>query len=462
MARIETDPNYTAPTFSRATEENDLFKKTDVQNLAAAVSSHDHTPGKGAQINGSTIGRPLDLPGSVRAGGEDIFVPGLGVEMGYSAAPDYGFVQAVWRQPTVTYKNLLLTGQTVAMRNPSGHTLGLDAAGNLQLSNGAIVGNSSLGLRSIPAGTSSTMIHSGGDTYFRQENQVFFQNHTANVWSKLTAGEFISGANKYGFGSGTANVTTDGVNLLLRGGGIYCQDAAGAQTNLFALSVNATHATIPGTINCGYVAAGGTVVAAGIESRGNLHVNSGGAGGQLYFNQANTVTAFWDGTLFTFSPHVYTPQIFCNHIANSNVGGHWFLSQGNQADRAMLTGALGIGTNDVQGRVLFVNGNAGGTSTWQQVSSLRFKSNVEVLAPATAVQFVTDDTLRPLRYEHELRPDEGYEYGFAAEEFVTRVPESVKLDDEGLPLAMEYSQLIPILWAALRNTIERVDALEAA
>jgi len=27
---------------------------------------------------------------------------------------------------------------------------------------------------------------------------------------------------------------------------------------------------------------------------------------------------------------------------------------------------------------------------------------------------------------------------------------------------MEYSHLIPILWAALRNTIERVDALEAA
>jgi len=462
MARIETDPNYTAPTFSRATEENDLFKKSDVQNLAAAVSSHDHTPGKGAQINGSTIGRPLDLPGSVRAGGQDTFIPGLGTEMGYVGPEDTGYVQAVWRQtgPTTTYKNLTLIGQTVKLRNGAGQEAYIDTAGNwiVPLAIGA---KTSITLGSVPAGTATSLVHTGGNTVLRQEDQVLMQNHSGTVWSKLTAGEFVSGANKYGFGSGTANVTTDGVNLLLRGGGIYCQDAAGAQTNLFALSINVANATIPGTINCGYISAGGTVTANGIMSNGNIHVGYGGVG-QLFFGAANQGTIYWDGTLLNFSPHVYTPAVYSNHIGNSNVGGAWYLQQGNQADRAHLVGALGIGTNDVQGRVLFVNGNAGGTSTWQQVSSLRFKSNVEVLAPSTAVQFVTDDTLRPLRYEHELRPDEGYEYGFAAEEFVTRVPESVKLDGEALPLAMEYSHLIPILWAALRNTIERVDALEAA
>lgn len=42
MARIETDPNYTAPTFSRATATTDLFKATDVQSLAAAISTHRH------------------------------------------------------------------------------------------------------------------------------------------------------------------------------------------------------------------------------------------------------------------------------------------------------------------------------------------------------------------------------------------------------------------------------------
>jgi len=50
MARIETDPNYSGPTFSRATAATDLFKKEDVQNLAAAVSTHDHSSGKGLAV----------------------------------------------------------------------------------------------------------------------------------------------------------------------------------------------------------------------------------------------------------------------------------------------------------------------------------------------------------------------------------------------------------------------------
>lgn len=51
MARIETDPNYSSPTFSRATAATDPFKKEDVQNLAAAMSTHVHDgAGKGLVI----------------------------------------------------------------------------------------------------------------------------------------------------------------------------------------------------------------------------------------------------------------------------------------------------------------------------------------------------------------------------------------------------------------------------
>jgi hypothetical protein len=55
MARIETDPNYSSPTFSRATAATDLFKKEDVQALASAMSTHDHTSGKGLAIGGAAI-----------------------------------------------------------------------------------------------------------------------------------------------------------------------------------------------------------------------------------------------------------------------------------------------------------------------------------------------------------------------------------------------------------------------
>jgi hypothetical protein len=55
MARIEIDPNYSSPTFSRATAGTDLFKKEDVQALAAAMSTHDHTTGKGAVLAAGSV-----------------------------------------------------------------------------------------------------------------------------------------------------------------------------------------------------------------------------------------------------------------------------------------------------------------------------------------------------------------------------------------------------------------------
>jgi hypothetical protein len=51
MARIETDPNYSSPTFPRATASTDLFLKEDVQGVAAAFSTHDHSTGKGLVIS---------------------------------------------------------------------------------------------------------------------------------------------------------------------------------------------------------------------------------------------------------------------------------------------------------------------------------------------------------------------------------------------------------------------------
>src|SRR5215471_13535582 len=55
MARIETDPNYSSPTFSRATAGTDIFKKEDVQSVAAALSTHDHSTGKGLAIGGASL-----------------------------------------------------------------------------------------------------------------------------------------------------------------------------------------------------------------------------------------------------------------------------------------------------------------------------------------------------------------------------------------------------------------------
>jgi hypothetical protein len=69
MARIETDPNYNAPTFSRATAPTDIFKKEDVQNVAAAFSTHTHDgSGKGLAVAFTGV-PPGSIPGTALADG---------------------------------------------------------------------------------------------------------------------------------------------------------------------------------------------------------------------------------------------------------------------------------------------------------------------------------------------------------------------------------------------------------
>jgi hypothetical protein len=68
MARIETDPNYTTPTFSRATAAADIFKKEDVQNLASAMSTHDHSSGKGLPVARLAASVGLDAAGTTMSG----------------------------------------------------------------------------------------------------------------------------------------------------------------------------------------------------------------------------------------------------------------------------------------------------------------------------------------------------------------------------------------------------------
>lgn len=62
MARIETDPNYVTPTFSRATEPTDLVQLEDIQGLAAALSAHDHANGRGLAVTRLAGSTSLDDP----------------------------------------------------------------------------------------------------------------------------------------------------------------------------------------------------------------------------------------------------------------------------------------------------------------------------------------------------------------------------------------------------------------
>src|SRR5215468_10648103 len=123
MARIETDPNYTTPTFPRATAGPDIFKKEDVQQLAAAVSTHDHTSGKGLRITTSAFTGSVDLADWYRSTGHTtpFASTGVGIELFYDPAAGAGVVQ-VYNRTTAVWAPLRLYGATVSIGPPSALT----------------------------------------------------------------------------------------------------------------------------------------------------------------------------------------------------------------------------------------------------------------------------------------------------------------------------------------------------
>jgi len=112
------------------------------------------------------------------------------------------------------------------------------------------------------------------------------------------------------------------------------------------------------------------------------------------------------------------------------------------------------------------------------VSSLRYKTNIEALAGVRAMAMVRDRRLQPFFYEYinetrdfapggpALQRSHAKRIGFAAEDMVDVVPHSVCLTDHKdgrgpVPDGIDYTSLVPILWAALQNVNERLETLEA-
>lgn len=118
---------------------------------------------------------------------------------------------------------------------------------------------------------------------------------------------------------------------------------------------------------------------------------------------------------------------------------------------------LAVGTNNLQGQSFYCAGGSGGASGWQVISSKRWKSNIVTID--NALDLVRDDGLHGVHYT--LRPpdmDEEHDaYGFIGEDWLPKVPDAVDLDDMGDVRMMEYGQVTPILWEAVKQYIRQTD-----
>jgi cytoskeletal protein CcmA (bactofilin family) len=125
---------------------------------------------------------------------------------------------------------------------------------------------------------------------------------------------------------------------------------------------------------------------------------------------------------------------------------------------------LCIGTDNAQGMQFFVNGAAGGTTGWNQVSLRKLKSNIQILADP--LQLVLDERLHAIRYQ-PLEPLANSShasqdrFGFEAEAWLEVAPQVVHIDPEtGEPTSMAYADVGCLTFEALKLLAQQVQDLE--
>jgi len=155
----------------------------------------------------------------------------------------------------------------------------------------------------------------------------------------------------------------------------------------------------------------------------------------------------------------------------TNTDGELFLQRDNNGDLSVDNGTLfvdasansvGVGITSPT-RKLFVNGDAGGLTSWYNDSDGRLKKNIETIPKAL-------DKVQKLRgvnfeWKESQNHEPGRKMGFIAQESETVIPEVVS--NSGYTYSMQYAPITALLVEAIKeqqNIIEeqqkRIEALE--
>lgn len=466
MARIETDPNYTSPTFSRATAATDPFKKEDVQQLAAAFSAHEHGAGKGLAVsrvaNGSVssaaLALPLTVASSVRSTA-DTPAPsgGAGIELLYTTSGGgLGQVHSYDRTVggTAGYRAIMMSGSNARMR---------------------AVRNDGFSV-SLNADVSGNLYWDGGAIYINAANNTFFSTPTIQ------------------FSDGTVSCTLFCINGVMVG-----------RANSFTLQQR--DAVTPAAVNCGAitttaVTASGAVIGSSLHPSGAQASYIGGhatemdfqnpsglynfnqvgvkrimfispsvvgldtgvllqmvQGNRIYWSDTNSAIASISRT--TYFDEYNSGWIFRNSATgfpqcltisgtgevNSGAGFHAYVGLGNPG---FALSAPNTGGGQGQGMAV----------AWLTYSSAASKTNIVPFADAGAKV----DAIRGYSYDSVSEVDQSLtpSIGFIAEEVEPHIPEVVSRNAEGVMVGMDYSRMSVVLWEEVRSLRERVSALEAA
>ena len=127
-------------------------------------------------------------------------------------------------------------------------------------------------------------------------------------------------------------------------------------------------------------------------------------------------------------------------------------------------GNVGIGSTELNSYKFYVNGPAGGTGTWNQLSDTRLKKDVVNIN--NGLEKVMQ--LRPVTFNWkqedypDMNLDDRNHVGFIAQEVEEVVPQVVSTaGDEMQTKSIAYSDLVPVLTKAIQEQQAEIEALKA-
>jgi hypothetical protein len=289
---------------------------------------------------------------------------------------------------------------------------------------------------------------------------------TANVAGGSTGAISIISGNSITTGSG-GNITvtagnTDGAgaagNIVLNagsgggGGGLINIGTAAGYTQPITLGTAGSVTTVPGDLVVGTA----TDTATGLSvSSGSLFEFNGASTtlGDTTLSNLPTFTAF-----ATSKPSMLISVTTANAATNTGRVGAEFRASATTLTH-LITFSAGSNPGTARGSIS-VNAT---TTTYSTSSDYRLKENIEPIAGATARLML----LKPSRFNFIEFPERVVD-GFIAHEAQEVVPESVtgekdELGEDGLPAyqGIDQSKMVPLLTAALQESVEEIQELKS-
>jgi hypothetical protein len=410
VARIETDPNYTSPTFSRATAATDLFKKEDVQQLAAALSSHNHDgAGKGLAVSapGSIPGASLVVGSVTSSQIADGTIQAVDLADGSVTSPKFAANPTL---PGTTTVSQLQVGGSENITGNSAINGNLTAVGGINANGGVNLGNVMHALNHPIDGVSTLSFQSGASL---TAGGTAPADHVVVTNSLDVSFDLLVGRNTQMNGATTVTGLITGGGLQINGNG-----------NLTG-TINATQATL---------------------SNGNLYLGSRhiyDAGGSSGIHMDWDLRIDGGHDVFTHSIHLVASSGDC-HIDSAS----------GQMDIYGPNGPTNL-------RVFHID------SSWMGVQAANFSSQSTGDAKAGATSILDSDCMARIRMPLNVTtwstpgvpgPTGQSDIGFLAEDVQSVVPEACSYNTDNSLFGLSYDSFIGLLWGALRSLDARCTA----